>query len=251
MTHAAQPRGLDPALLGLVVTRGLPFLMEVTPRTEADKKGGHLARARDGRLVLREAAQCHPDDAPAFQDWRRHRFFNTNNLWVDLAAVAALLDARDDHLGLPLIRNKKPLDPTDPASPPVYQLETAMGAALEVFPGADAVRVGRDRFAPVKTTSDLLALASDAFALTADGHLALAPGAAAPPLVHLDPAHYGHIGDLQARIPHGAPSLRACRRLVVRGDVRFGAGVRVVGDVVLDAGGATPLHIPDGAVLEG
>ena len=62
----------------------LPFVMEVTERTEADRKGGHLAAASDGRLVLRETAQTPKEDLDALQDIARHRFVNTNNLWIDL-----------------------------------------------------------------------------------------------------------------------------------------------------------------------
>ena len=50
---------------------------------------------------------------------------------------------RDGVLGLPMIRNEKTVDPTDKSSPAVYQLETAMGAAIEVFEGARALRVPR------------------------------------------------------------------------------------------------------------
>ena len=46
-----------------------------------------------------------------------------------------------------------------------------MGAAIEVFEGATAIGVGRERFLPVKTTSDLLVLRSDAYELEADGRL--------------------------------------------------------------------------------
>ena len=43
-------------------------MMECAERTEADKKGGHLAvRAADGQLILRESAQCAKEDEPAFQ----------------------------------------------------------------------------------------------------------------------------------------------------------------------------------------
>ena len=38
-----------------------------------------------------------------------------------------------------------------------------MGAAIECFAGAEAICVPRDRFAPVKTTNDLLRLWSDAY----------------------------------------------------------------------------------------
>ncbi|MCX7669751.1 MAG: UTP--glucose-1-phosphate uridylyltransferase, partial [Anaerolineae bacterium] len=157
---------LDPAILGYFVTRRLSFLMEVADRTEADRKGGHLARRRDGRFILRESAQCPAEDMAAFQDIGRHRYFNTNNLWLNLPALQALLRANGGILGLPMIRNKKPIDPRDPSSTPVYQLETAMGAAIELFEDAGAVRVPRTRFAPVKTTDDLLAVRSDAYVLT-------------------------------------------------------------------------------------
>ena len=42
--------------------------MEVADRTEADRKGGHLARLRGDGLVLRESAQTPAEDLPAFQD---------------------------------------------------------------------------------------------------------------------------------------------------------------------------------------
>ena len=66
-------------------------------------------------------------------------------------------------LKLPLIKNKKTVDPRDSSSPAVFQLETAMGSAIECFDDAGAVVVPRDRFAPVKTTNDLFALRSDAY----------------------------------------------------------------------------------------
>ena len=78
---------------------------------------------------------------------------------------------RNSVLGLPMIRNEKTVDPADSSSPKVIQIETAMGAAMEVFEGATAIGVGRDRFLPVKTTSDLLVLRSDAYDLEADGRL--------------------------------------------------------------------------------
>ena len=88
-------------------------MMEVTDRTEADRKGGHIARARDGGYVLRETAQTPEEDLDALQDIARHRYVNTNNLWVDLQALETLLEERDGVLGLPLIVNKKTVDPGD------------------------------------------------------------------------------------------------------------------------------------------
>ena len=50
----------------------------------------------------------------------------------------------------------------------MIQIETAMGAAIEVFEGARTIEVGRDRFVPVKTTNDLLVLRSDVYDLGKD-----------------------------------------------------------------------------------
>jgi len=243
---------LDLSLLGYVAESGLSFVMEVADRTEADRKGGHLARLRGGGLVLRESAQCPPEDEAAFQDVARYRYFNTNNLWIDLEALDAALRARAGILDLPLIRNAKPLDPSYPGSEPVYQLETAMGSAISVFDGAAAVRVPRTRFAPVKTTSDLLALWSDAYVRTEDERVVLAPERdERPVVVDLDPRYYRLIGDLEARFPAGAPSLRACERLSVHGDVVFGAGVVCRGAVTVRHEGPVPLRIADNTVLGG
>jgi UTP--glucose-1-phosphate uridylyltransferase len=244
---------LEPRILAWLAAERIPFLMEVADRTEADRKGGHLARRPDGRLLLREIAQTPEPDHAAFQDISRHRYFNTNTLWINLRALSETLRARGNVLGLPMIVNTKTVDPTDPSSPSVYQLETAMGAAIEVFEGARALRVPRERFAPVKTSNDLLVLRSDCYVLTEDAHLVLTPERNdGPPLVDLDPLHYKLLADFEARFPAGPPSLRAAQRFAVRGDVVFGAGVVVTGDVEVKA--AAPdrqVLIDDGTVLEG
>ena len=244
---------MEPRILAWFAGERIPFLMEVADRTAADRKGGHLARRADGGLVLREVAQTPDEDLGTFQDIGRHRFFNTNTLWIDLRALADVLDERDGVLGLPMIVNRKTVDPADPGSPAVLQLETAMGAAIDVFDGARAIRVPRTRFAPVKTTNDLLALRSDAYVLHDDGRIALAPerdGDGAP-LVELDPEHFKLVHDFDDRFAAGAPSLVGCERLTVEGDVSFGADVVVRGTVTVDAGDDGPLRIEDGAVLTG
>ena len=240
---------VEPRILAWFRRERIPFAMEVADRTAADRKGGHLARRPGGGLLLREVAQTPARDLDAFQDIARHRFFNTNTLWVDLRALAAVLDERGGVLGLPMIVNRKTVDPADAGSTPVIQLETAMGAAIDVFDGAQAIRVPRERFAPVKTTNDLLALRSDAYVLHEDGAIAVAAerGAAGAPLVDLDPSYFKLLRDFDARFAAGAPSLVACERLAVRGDVSFGAGVTVRGDVTVEG----ERHIGDGAVLGG
>ena len=246
---------MEPRILAWFARERIPFLMEVADRTAADRKGGHLAQRAGGgglRLVLREVAQTPDADLDAFQDTGRHRYFNTNTLWIDLRALAAVLDERDGVLGLPMIVNRKTIDPADPGSPAVLQLETAMGAAIDVFDGARAIRVPRTRFAPVKTTNDLLALRSDAYVLHDDGRIALAAerdGDGAP-LVELDPAYFKLVADFEDRFAAGAPSLVGCERLTVGGDVSFGAGVVVRGTVSVNAGDG-PLRIEDLTVLAG
>jgi UTP--glucose-1-phosphate uridylyltransferase len=241
---------LEPRILAWLRAERMPFLMEVTDRTEADRKGGHLAKRReDGRLVLRETAQTPDEDLEALQDIGRHRYVNTNNLWVDLRALDQAMRERDGVLGLPMIRNEKTVDPSDKSSPAVYQLETAMGAAIEVFEGARALRVPRTRFAPVKTTDDLLALRSDAYRLGDDARVELV--APQVPLVTLDSDHFKLLGDFEARFPSGPPSLRDCERFEVEGDVCFGAGVVARGAVTVRQEGDGQRVIEDGAVLEG
>ncbi len=241
---------VEPRIVSWLAAERVAFAMEVVVGTEADRKGGHIAR-RDGRLVLRETAQTPPEDADSFRDVGRWRFYNTNNLWIHLPTLAEVLGARDGGLGLPLIVNRKTVDPADPESPDVIQLETAMGAAIGVFDGARAIGVPRSRFAPVKTTDDLLVLRSDVYELADDARVLPVPGRGdEPPFVELDPAYFRSLTAFEARFPAGPPSLAACDRLVVRGDVTFGAGVVARGAVTVDARGVRR-HIDDGTVLEG
>lgn len=235
---------LDLSLLGYLAERKLPFMMEATARTEADRKGGHLARRPGGGLLLRESAQCPAAETAAFQDIQRHRYFNTNNLWVDLQALRSLVDRTGHPPALPVIVNRKTVDPRDSQSPAVVQLETAMGAALAVFEGAEAVCVPRTRFAPVKTTDDLLGLWSDAFVLDAQSRLSLHPARAnVPPVIKLDPRFYKLWPDFEKRFPAGAPALLDCVSLAVEGDVAFGPQVRVRGSVTLQSGGTNPAEV--------
>jgi UTP--glucose-1-phosphate uridylyltransferase len=242
---------LEQRILAWFADAQIPFLMEVADRTEADRKGGHLARIRGGGLVLRERAQTPEEDLAAFQDVTLHRFFNTNNLWLDLEALARVLDEREGILGLPMIVNRKPVDPSDPSSPEVVQLESAIGAAIGVFDGAQALRVPRRRFAPVKTTDDLLAVRSDAYVLSEEAYIELARDRGdCPPIVELDPRFYGLLPDFDARFPAGAPSLVSCEQLRVVGDVKFGRGVIIRGSVTIEHAGDGQRQIQDGAVLQ-
>ena len=233
-----------------MAAEGIPFLAEVVEGTAADRKGGHIARRRsDGRLVLRETAQTPPDEESEFRDYQRWRYYNTNSIWVSLPALAEILEQAGGVLDLPLIVNRKTVDPRDTGSTPVLQLESAMGAAIETFPGARLVEVPRSRFVPVKTTDDLLLVRSDAYRI-AEG-LAVEPVRenGMPPYIELDRGFYGLIDDFERRFPDGPPSLARAERFVVRGDVTFGAGIAVRGEVEIEA--ERPAEVAPGTVLEG
>lgn len=217
-------------LAGWFASTGAPYAAEVCPRTVNDRKGGHLAiRKRDGQLILRDTAQTSAEEMHYFTDEHRHPFFHANNLWLDIAQVRQAMVDRKGVLELPLIRNEKTVDPTDKASPKVIQFETAMGSAIEVFPGARAIAVGRDRFLPVKTTNELMLLRSDVFELRPDGTLA---ATAEIPRIDLDDRYYRLVDDFSGRV-QVVPSLRRAESLLVRGDWIFDEPSQVVGDVSL------------------
>lgn len=242
---------LDPRIAAFVAAEEIPFLMEVFEGTEADRKGGHIARRRaDGQLVLREVAQTPDDDQESFRDYRRWRYYNSNTLWVDLRVLDDMLEQAGGVLELPLIVNRKTVDPRDKRSPAVIQLESAMGAAIGSFADARLLLVPRTRFVPVKTTDDLLVLRSDVYEIDSDMVLRPVPERAdSLPFVELDSDYYKLLDDFEARFPEGAPSLRQAQRLVVHGDVTFGRDVVVRGAVEIDVD--EPRRLEPGTVLEG
>jgi UTP--glucose-1-phosphate uridylyltransferase len=236
----------DPAIPAWMARESIPYVAEVCERTPNDRKGGHLAvRRRDGRVVLRDTAMVAPEDQRHFQDTQRHALFHANNLWVDLDALDEQMSSRGGVLGLPIIVNRKTVDPSRKDSTPVIQVESAMGTAIEVFDGSRALHVPRRRFRPVKTTNELLLLRSDLYGF-GDGFEVVAQTGRPDPRVDLDD-HYTLIGDFDARFPAGSPLMAECTSLRVRGDVTFGTGIRCVGDVVVDAD--EPLTIPDGTTF--
>lgn len=220
---------LHPGILRYFADGTKPFLMEATRRTESDKKGGHLAiRKADRQLLLREVAQTSDSDLIEFQNVDKHQYFNTNSLWVNLEALKSELDAQGGVLPLPVIINKKTVDPRNKKSKAVYQLETAMGAAIECFKGAAAICVPRSRFAPVKTTADLFTLRSDAYETTKDGRIALVQERdGKPPVVSLSD-EYKLVDSLEGL---GIPSLKLATKLTLSGPVRFADRVEIRGTV--------------------
>ncbi|MCT1458457.1 UTP--glucose-1-phosphate uridylyltransferase [Aestuariimicrobium sp. p3-SID1156] len=237
----------NPRLAGWFAQSGAPYAAEVCRRTVNDRKGGHLAiRKADNQLILRDTAQTAPEEMDFFTDEHRHPFFHTNNLWFDLRVLQQTLRERDSVLGLPMIRNEKTVDPADKTSPKVVQIESAMGAAVEVFEGATAICVGRDRFQPVKTTNELLLLRSDLYELDADYLLQATTDH--PVEVSLDGDYFKLVGDFDERMPDPV-SLRRAESFTVKGDWRFGKDVSVEGEVLLET--QEPASVDDGTVLRG
>jgi UDP-N-acetylglucosamine pyrophosphorylase len=200
-------------------------------------------RNSDGRLLLREVAQTPDEDAEAFQDIDRHQYFNTNSLWLRLDLLKEQLAADSGVLPLPMIRNNKTVDPRDKKSTPVVQLEIAMGAAIECFEGSAAIDVPRSRFAPVKTTGDLLALRSDAYEVLENGQVRLAASRqGVPPVVALSDEYklVDQIEDL------GVPGLIDCDSLSVKGPLTFAPGVVVRGVVSFENTASEPRTVAAG-----
>ncbi len=243
---------MNESILGYFKAQEFTFLMEVTPRTVSDRKGGHLCRLlKNNRLALREIAQCPENEMEEFMDIERYSFFNTNSIWLNLEALEKVF-LRHRMVPLDLIINTKNLDPRDPDSPSVYQLETAMGSAISAFDHSGALNVPRDRFAPVKTTSDLLTVMSDCFVMSDIKTIVPNPKRTIPvPDVHLDQNYYKRIDQFEKRFPYGAPSLINCQYLEIKGDISFGSNVTLNGRVTLTNSSGRQVKIDEDSVLEG
>lgn len=222
---------VDGQIAGWFADSGASFAMEVCRRSVNDRKGGHLAvRKTDGRIILRESAQTMPEEMEFFTDENRYTFFNTNNIWINLRRLHEVLEETAGILELPLIRNLKTVDPTNPKSPEVIQLESAMGSAIEVFENATAIEVPRSRFMPVKTTNELLLMRSDAFELGDD--YKMRQKIKKLPRIELDSRYYKFISDFDKRFKV-VPSLKDVRSLKITGDHLFDKPLHLSGDVSL------------------
>jgi UTP--glucose-1-phosphate uridylyltransferase len=241
---------LNRSLLGYFALKGYDIMMEVAQRTPADMKGGHLARHQNGHLILREIAQCPTEECQAFQDIHFYRYFNVNSIWVNLPALNQLIH-KEKVVRLPIILNPKTVDPRDKKSPAVFQIETAMGAAIALFDRAAAVKVSDLRFRPVKKCADLLAVRSDCFIF--DNRRRLIPNPArrlGRIQIQLDGEFYSRIDDFERRFAHGTPSLIECAELKVLGDVFFEKDITIAGKVTIRNRSGRPAVIPAGSRID-
>lgn len=218
---------IDPFILTYMDKQEIPFIMEVCRRTEMDSKGGHLAQTKEGKLILREVAQCPDEELEEFQDIKKYCYFNTNNLWINLQKLKATLFENENFLDLPLIINPKVVEET-----PIYQIETAMGSAISIFENSKAIVVPRSRFAPVKKTNDLLLIWSDVYKINCDYQIVLTEGLETAPTIELDEEYYKTVEQLKTHFKE-VPSLIQCNSLKIVGNVHFGKDVAIIGDVVI------------------
>jgi phosphoglucomutase len=240
---------LDLDILTYFAQSNAPFMMECCERTANDKKGGHLAlRNSDNQLILRESAMCADEDEDAFQDITKHRYFNTNNLWIRLDKLKDIINDNGGFIPLPMIKNKKTVDPKDDSSQKVFQLETAMGAAIECFLGATAIVVPRTRFAPVKKCDDLFLLRSDAYILENNKPVLNPLCGGKAPVLSLDSKKYKLVGALEEATVGGIPSLIECEKLKVSGFVRFSKGSKFFGEVTVVNNSDEAKMVPAGVV---
>ncbi|MDP8220612.1 MAG: UTP--glucose-1-phosphate uridylyltransferase [Candidatus Stygibacter frigidus] len=220
----------DGRILQYMAEEDIPFIMEVCHRTEMDKKGGHLAQDKNGKLILRESAQCPEEEINEFQNIDFYKYFNTNNLWVNLPALEQKLCDNENFLQLTPIMNQKKVDGT-----PVIQLETAMGSAINVFEESRAVVVERERFVPVKKTNEFLAVRSNAYVIDDSWQIKLKKGRTDAPQIQLDERYYKTVNDFDERMNNNYPSLENCEALSIKGDVHFGKNVVIKGIVKVTA----------------
>ena len=232
---------VDMKILHHINRNNIPFVMEVTPKTRADIKGGTVIKQGENGLRLLEIAQVPQEYQEEFKSVKKFNVFNTNNIWINLKVLKEKLT--NGGLDLDIIVNEQKVDKI-----PVIQLETAIGGGIHNFEGGIAVNVDRSRFLPVKKTGDLLLVQSNLFNLK-KGTLVRNPERqfVGLPLVQLG-EFFRTVEDYHTRIPRILDILEL-DLLTIVGDIRFDRKVTLRGNVILVCEQGE-LHVPRGAVLE-
>jgi len=239
---------VDLSILNYIHTQKLDFAVEVTPKTMLDVKGGTLID-QNGQLRLLELAQVPREHIPDFESIRKFSIFNTNNMWVRMQAMKEIVDSGRIYTDLDIIVNRKPFKGRT-----VVQLEIASAASVSFFKRAAGICVPRNRFLPVKGTSDLFLLQSNLFKFvngtaTPNPERMQVCGTMALPRARFGP-EFKFVKDFLARFPQGVPNIVGLEDLVVSGDVTFGKGVVLRGHVVIVAPPGSKIQIPAGTILE-
>lgn len=235
----------DLGILGLMAARNIDFLMETTPKTEADRKGGSLIYNKN-KINLVEIAQIDQSDPEAMDIFQSLPVFNTNNIWISIPKLLELI--QDKAIQPTLIQNTKNI-----LEKPVIQLESAMGAAIKSFENAASLVVPRNRFIPVKSTSDLLLLQSDYYIKDEFGIIRIHPERPAAirdiiPAIKLGRS-YQTTSDFHKRIPT-VPSMMLVTQLELEGEVWFEPQVKLIGAITIVGNTQQHLLVKSGTTLE-
>lgn len=235
---------VDLNILEHMIKTDSEYIMELTDKTRADVKGGTIIDY-DGSVRLLEIAQVPKERVEEFKSIKKFKYFNTNNLWINLKAIKRVVE--DNELSMEIIPNNKTIS-FKSHDVDVLQLETAVGAAIRHFSNAHGVNVPRRRFLPVKTSSDLMLVKSDLYSMNR-GQLELSPlrfGGA--PLIKLG-GHYKKVSDFQKRIPY-IPKIVELDHLTITGNVSLGKNVTLKGTVIIVCEEGKKIDIPNGSELE-
>ena len=217
---------LDFEIIKKVIEMNSPFVMEVASRTENDKKGGHLAYDNNSmKYILRESAQVKKEDFEDFQDFKKYKFFNTNSIWVKISDLLQLMNNCEGVLDLPIILNKKNVNPLDSNSEEIIQLECAMGSAISLFSNSKTILVPTERFIPVKNTANLLYLRSDLVHIDSDYRLHPSKNIK----IDLNQKFYKNIDDFEKRFKV-IPSLKKADSIKIESDFRFDKFIEISGN---------------------
>ena len=130
--------------------------MELTDKTRADVKGGTLINY-DGQVRLLEIAQVPKEHVEEFKSIKKFKYFNTNNLWINLKAVKRLVESNG--IESEIIPNYKTISKALPTStfcnwrlPSVLPSDTSRAPMVWLSPDPDSCP---SRPAPICSWSSL------------------------------------------------------------------------------------------------
>jgi len=239
---------VDLNILQHMVESKAEYIMELTDKTKADVKGGTIIDY-EGQARLLEIAQVPKEHVNEFKSIKKFKYFNTNNIWMNLRAIKRVVEANE--LAMEIIPNGKsiPADKKGEADVSIVQLETAVGAAIRHFKNAHGVNVPRRRFLPVKTCSDLMLVKSDLYTLK-HGQLMMDEKrfGGTSPLIKLG-SDFKKVSSFQSRIP-SIPKILELDHLTITGAVNLGRGVTLKGTVIIVASEGQTIDVPPGSILE-
>ncbi|KAJ5225042.1 hypothetical protein N7468_006267 [Penicillium chermesinum] len=213
---------VDLRILQHMVDSQAEYIMELTDKTKADVKGGTIIDS-DGKVRLLEIAQVPKEHVNEFKSIKKFKYFNTNNIWLNVQAIKRVVE--ENELEMEIIPNEKsiPADKKGEADQAIYQLETAVGAAIRHFRNAHGVN------------SDLYRLEH--------GQLVMDPNRfGGVPVIKLG-SDFKKVSDFQKRIA-SIPRIVELDHLTITGAVNLGRNVTLKGTVIIVATEGSTIDIP-------